>query len=456
MAASTLPELADADARSTKEGAQRATKRLEVIQQRITGAADDTEAMNEKLAKATTEERELKANLEKFATEAEADAIVERLRDLTIEIRGYQAQLQELAESTDRWRGMSAVLQEEVRRATVQAARAEKEDAAEKKENADEPKAGEPPRPPNRAGIRRLLAASTLGDAVGDTTAALATAETHAYKGLPAKLADRVRERARERLATTGGLRASIADVTAAVADLRPTSEGPAGKTALARADFEAAETRARDFVFRGRERLDAILAVLATIKAAPELSAVDHDAIEDASAEAAAGLDLEKTLATKQEALHAAKAAVRKARIAANAAKPDEDPELDPAVKQAQTKLKAARKAVDDAAATYTADERAKVDRLSAAVPDVRWRLIQQLEEIRHELVLLKVVKAKALAQDWETSETALVSAILEDRKAARGLALIRAELAVRNAAVQAAAPTEQSRMFSALRGDG
>jgi hypothetical protein len=455
MAIETLLDLAKADSAVTEASRKRASDRLKATQDEIGKAAKEKEVIEKDLKKATDREREIVGLLEAYATEAEgADLIAER-RGLVIEIRGHEAGLASIAENTARWSRQATVFEQLVRRLEAERDAAIAAEEAEKKEAAL-PKEGDPPRPPNRAVVRKLLGATKLPAALGATGNAVSRAGDRVFAGLPDALKDRARARADERAADLETRRAAITAAEADLLALATTNDGPAAVTRAKQAAFDRADAEARAYALGGQERMDAIVATFAVVAGAPELTAVERGAVKKATTGAAAGLDLEQKLADATVKLRDAEAKLATAIRAAMVADPDVDPATDAAVQAEQAKADAAAADVATAKTNYSKTDRGKVDLVEEALPDHRWRALQQYEAMRAELDALKAVVPTQLLDRWAVAEKELVEAIQAERVATRGRWLVDSELGLAAAAVEASAAGEQARTFSAIRGDG
>jgi hypothetical protein len=455
--ATPLLDLAKADEIATLGAQQRATDELQRVQAQAAAVPVELMALDGGVVDASACERALWAQFEAATTQAERDDLVMRIRDVEIELRGLRARQAAAREDGDRLSRQASALEREAQRTKAEAVDAAAERTAQEKAvDQTQPKPGEPPRPPNRADVGKLLDASQLAGAIDGQTALRDAAQARAYLGIPAAFAQRIQGRAARRREAAAADAAIVSAVATAQSGLRVASDGLAAKTEAARAAFTAAEAAARDYALRGQERLGAIVASLTAIAASPELPKADVDRLKGGMATANDAFTHEQALDDARTTRDAKDALLEEAWRNAVTAAPDQDPAADAAVVAARQALDAADAEVKAKEAAYTAAERVRVDRLEATIPDTRWQVIGQYEEAAQALAALRALDAAGLRKALDDAEQALADAILEQRNAELRAPILAARRAYRSAAIEAATPVAAAADFSAIRGDG
>lgn len=299
-----------------------------------------------------------------------------------------------------------------------------------------------------------------LGMAVTAAAAPASDAKDRLRTGeMDSALFDRAEERwtlAADRLARADAAASEAADRLAA----------KRGAVEAAELAYERARSRLRDLAANGGSRLDAALALLHGVTAAPALSQDVVDWIDGGDshglvAAATAAKTAEEDRDQKLAALDVAVVETDRKRLAAVVANPDRDIEQVAAVSTARAAEESARSDLNAPQTAYLepgTDGRSPHDDLAAweaAVPDSVWRLFTDYERGRAMLAKLADDLGAGLGDALTSAETAYVNALESSDQDARTALALELITTVRDAQAQAARRSEEGRLLGALRGD-
>jgi hypothetical protein len=247
-------------------------------------------------------------------------------------------------------------------------------------------------------------------------------------------------------------------DLVARIEKSAANIEGPVAEAGL---DHERARAKLRQYVGTARERLDAAIAVLDGVAAAPALSADTRDRLAGKPAadvnvkkffdDAVAAAGKENTRDDKLDELYAARRAVDDARVTAIRSNPDRLIDGAAQVTNAQTDVGTALTAVKQNDYTAVSDA---LNAWEAAVPETTWSLFAGYERARQTLVDL-AEDPTPFAPDVVAKEDAYVSQLQSEGKRKRKQWTLEAFAQARAGGAAAVHSSEDERLKAAVRGD-
>jgi hypothetical protein len=435
----TLLELATQQRDAAKAAAVQAQQELAKARDAAAKSRQAQAAAAAVLAQLEKDTAAIREALAKAPTRADAEALARQLEQKTIDLRAAQGKALELERTVALKQDGEARQGEDWKAAAERLAAAEAALAQAANRNKQ------------RAKLDEALGKPPLATLRVDATTALANkpftdAETRVAGDLPAALLTRARERRAAFDARLARLQASVTvsdDLSVAAAARR----------------FRRAEAAFSDYVLLGKERFDrakALLAAVADGKNSP-LTAEQKARITDAAlvASGTAAAAKQKDRDNAQNALDEKQAALDDAILKVVQADPDADPANDAAVKAATTDRDKAQTDLNTADGAFTAAMKKDLDTWEAAVPDTTWRLVDDFEEAKALLTLLRDTDPAALTTEINTAETEWVKALLAAEKKERAARLVAVAYGQRAAAAAREQAAASHLKFAALRGD-
>jgi hypothetical protein len=423
---------------------------LSVAQAALRDAKESAVARGAEMSALDLEERAKRDALRDSTIQAEAEALVTRLRDISIERRatGY------------------AVLRASATIANAQKTVARAQAAASTAASAADPAKAAFDAATDDVDATREASRVCLLDRLGrppvskvqtrakanDVKTAVTDAKTRIAADIPAALLTRALSRGASASQRQKDAAKQLADAQTALRAFTTSTTGPMGTAAEKQAAYDAILATITDYVANAGARLDQAVARLAAIAAAPALSAEAEAAITALNESASA--DLEKARDDAQDALAAAEAALGAATLAA--IRTDPDAVATDATVQAKTADRdAAAAALVAAEGAYTPADRTKLDDWEATVPDASWQMLAAFTEATAAIDALKALDPATLEPALSAAEADLAGALDALGKANRSAAMLAARVATARAESDTAAASASAELFSALRGD-
>jgi hypothetical protein len=447
----TLLELATLEVTPATAVRDAAQDDLKAAQDGLAAAMASATDLGKQMVDLTGNERSTREALAASPTQADGIVLLKRLEELIIQRRALERRILEASEQIEIGRRAVSAMQAELMRATAELTTATADLAAEQKQ-ADRDVAG------SRAATLRDLARTPASSLQANATAALGGASFRDAKlrvetDIPGDLITRSRDRGDKQAGRDAAIRSATDDAKRALSAVLAATGGATGAVAQKQDAFDRADSAVRDYVQRGKERLDRAVGLLSGVTSAPPLSS---DAVIAIGAAAApASIALEQARDDAQADVDAKQAALDAARLAAVAVDPDAV-ERDAAVRTARNDLRVATSTLNTAERALTQADRDAVDAWEAAVPDSSWRLLADFETAKRILDDVAALDPTTLGSDLAAAEVDLAAARQAERKAERAVARLQATVRQRSDRAETAAQTQQAHLFSALRGDG